>query len=196
VTETLRGSSVVRALVAKHAYTRRTEPFKLSSGVLSYDYVDAKQILLVNEHQAVVGAAIANVIKELGLTYDSVGGLELGAIYVAQALLLHEWSQNRQAVNSFVVRKQPKSHGKGLQIEGPSVSGESVIIVDDVVTTGDSILRAVDAVQAEGGRVQLAVTLVDRGTSAASKLEVRGVRYHPLTTFEDYGIDPVPDNVS
>lgn len=194
MTETLRGSSVVRALVAKYAYTRRTEPFTLSSGVVSYDYVDAKQILLVNEFQAQVGAEMARVIDERNVSYSSVGGLELGAIYVAQALLLHEWGESRRRRSmSFVVRKQEKLHGKGLLIEGPSVDGRSVVIVDDIVTTGRSILQAIDAVHAEGGHVALAITLVDRGEVASGRLAEKGVDYHPLTTYRDYGLEPVLD---
>lgn len=192
MTETLRGSSVVRALVARYAYTRRPEPYTLSSGASSYDYVDAKQILLVNEFQAEIGAEMARVIAERGVTYAAVGGLELGAIYVAQALLVYEWAESRAVSSSFVVRKKAKEHGKGLLIEGPSVTGQSVIVVDDVVTTGDSIMRAIDAVRDEGGRVDLAVTLVDRGDSASVKLSSAGIEYCPLTTYRDYGMEPVP----
>ncbi len=194
MTETLRGSSVVRALVAQYAYTRRTEPFTLSSGVVSYDYVDAKQILLVNEFQAQVGAEMARVITDRDISYSSVGGLELGAIYVAQALLLHEWSRSDRRASSFVVRKNEKSHGKGLKIEGPGLEGQSVVIVDDIVTTGRSIIQAIEAVQAAGGEVSLAITLVDRGESAKNKLDPYDFEYCPLTTYRDYGLEPVPDS--
>jgi orotate phosphoribosyltransferase len=191
MTETLRGSPVVRALVAQYAYTRRAEPFTLASGAKSFDYVDAKQILLVNEFQSQIGAEMAQVISDHGVTYDSIGGLELGAIYVAQALLLHEWAVSSVRVSSFVVRKKAKAHGKGLVIEGPSVEGQLVVVVDDVVTTGDSIIKAIDAVKNEGGTVALAITLVDRGDSAAVKIANLDVPYHPLTTYRDYGMEPV-----
>ncbi len=191
MTNTLRGSPAVRELVAEHAYIRSEEPFTLSSGAVTHDYIDAKQVLMINEYQAEVGRAMAAVISERGIAYDSVGGLELGAIYVAQALLVHEWAANRGRTQSFVVRKKPKIHGTGLQIEGPSLADRDVIVVDDVVTTGDSLLRAVDAVTAEGARVVLAITVVDRGDIAGSKIELLGVPYHPLTTYRDYGIAPI-----
>jgi orotate phosphoribosyltransferase len=191
MTETLRGSSVVRSLVAQYAYTRQTTLLTLSSGATSYDYIDGKQILLVNEFQAPIGREIARVIAERGVTYAGVGGLELGAIYVAQALLMHEWIERKERLASFVVRKKQKKHGKGLKIEGPSVEGLPLVVVDDVVTTGDSIIKAVDAVRAEGAEIVLAVTLVDRGDIASGRLKEIGVPYHPLTTYRDYGIDPV-----
>jgi orotate phosphoribosyltransferase len=194
MTETLRGSPVVRALVAQYAYSRATEPFTLASGATSYDYIDAKQILLINEFQDQIGAEIARVIADRGVSYDAIGGLELGAIYVGQALLIHLWSDSKTRASSFVVRKKPKPHGKGLLIEGPSVQGQSVVVVDDVVTTGDSILQAVDAVRNEGGTVALAITLVDRGDSASNKLSELDVPYHALTTYRDYGIEPVLDS--
>jgi orotate phosphoribosyltransferase len=192
MTQTLRRSGVVRSLVAQYAYTRRPEAFTLSSGVTSYDYIDAKQILLVNEFQAAIGAEIARAIEDYGVRYAAVGGLELGAIYVAQALLLHEWLETKTRSASFVVRKRAKKHGKGLRIEGPSVTGQEVIVVDDVVTTGDSIIKAVEAVQNEGATVALAVTLVDRGDWASERLAELEVPYHPLTTYRDYGIQPIP----
>jgi orotate phosphoribosyltransferase len=191
MSDTLRGSSIVRSLVAEYAYARRTEPFTLSSGVTSYDYIDGKQILLVNELQEQVGGEMVRAIEDRQVEYSAVGGLELGAIYVAQALLVHEWIKRSRRLASFVVRKKAKAHGKGLKIEGPSVTGQCVVVVDDVVTTGDSIIRAVDAVRNEGADVVLTITLVDRGDIAGSRLADLGVPYHALTTYRDYGIDPV-----
>jgi orotate phosphoribosyltransferase len=186
---TLRGSTVVRSLVADYAYTRRPEPFTLSSGARSFDYIDAKKILLVNEFQAQIGAEMAKAIGER--EYVAVGGLELGAIYVAEALLTHMWAVERRVTRSFVVRKKEKRHGKGLRIEGPSVEDQPVIVVDDVVTTGDSILHAVAAVRDQGAHVVQAITLVDRGDIASARLAELGIPYHALTTYRDYGIEPI-----
>lgn len=186
-------SDVVCSLVARYAYTRRTEPFTLSSGLTSHDYIDAKQILLVNEFQEQIGVAIAGAIEDRGVTYSAVGGPELGAVYVAQALLMYEWMVHSKSLASFVVRKEMKPHGKGLRIDGPSVSGQSVVVVDDVVTTGDSLIRAIEAVRENEGEIVLAITLVDRGDIASHKLSTLGVTYHPLTTYRDYGIEPVSE---
>ena len=93
----------------------------------------------------------------------------------------------------FSVRKERKEHGKQHLVEGsPLPPGSRVLLVDDVVTTGKSTLQALDAIESlDGVEVVLAVSIVDRGDQAASALSARGVRYRPLLTYRDLGIDPV-----
>ena len=92
----------------------------------------------------------------------------------------------------FVVRKARKDHGKKRRIEGARIrTGDKILLVDEVVTTGGSIFRALDTVVETGADVVAAVTLVDRGESAGRKLEDRGVPYFPMATYEDLGIEPV-----
>ncbi len=187
---TIQSAGAVRKLIAEHSLRRSTRPLTLSSGFESYDYIDAKQIMLVNSHQYVIGEAIAQVLEEFRTPCDSIGGLELGAIFVAQSLLVFDQTRGISR-DSFVVRKQPKSHGKGLLVEGPAIENRQVVVVDDVVTTGESMMVAVDSARASGADVVLALTLVDRGEIARRRFESEGIRYHALTTYQDYAIDPV-----
>ena len=88
----------------------------------------------------------------------------------------------------FVVRKEVKQHGTMKAIEGPLPAPCNVVIVDDVVTTGGSILKAIDAVEAQGCKVLLAITVLDRNAGATEALAARGIPYRPLATLEDLGI--------
>ena len=91
----------------------------------------------------------------------------------------------------FTVRKEPKPHGKQRLVEGADIGGKRVLLVDDVVTTGKSILQAWEAVVDAGTEVSLAVCLVDRGDEARERLREAGVRYEPLLTYKDLEIEPV-----
>ena len=92
----------------------------------------------------------------------------------------------------FFVRKEPKHRGTRRLIEGAQIaSGDRVLLVEDVVTTGGSIFQALEAVDETGAETVAAVTLVDRSGLAAAKFEQRGVAYYPMTTYESLGIEPV-----
>ncbi|HWC10306.1 MAG TPA: phosphoribosyltransferase family protein, partial [Acidimicrobiales bacterium] len=92
----------------------------------------------------------------------------------------------------FSVRKEAKGHGRRRAVEGAELrAGVAVLLVEDVVTTGRSMLQALDAVEATGATVVLAVTLLDRGDVAGRSLAERDVSYAPLATYRDLGIDPV-----
>jgi orotate phosphoribosyltransferase len=91
-----------------------------------------------------------------------------------------------------LVRKEPKSRGTRRLIEGARIgSGDKVLLVDDVVTTGGSILKALSAIKETGAKVVAAVTLVDRGDHARPRFDGLGVPYFPMATYEDMNIDPV-----
>jgi orotate phosphoribosyltransferase len=82
----------------------------------------------------------------------------------------------------LTIRKEAKDHGRGRRIEGNFQSGDSVIVVDDVITTGGSTLKAIDAIEAEGGKVLAAVVLVDREEGGRQAIEARGIPVFPLFT--------------
>jgi orotate phosphoribosyltransferase len=176
----------VVAIVKKHGLEYREEPFRLASGELSHDYMDGKKALAEGDHLRLACEAIIELARGAGVEFDAVGGLTLGADAYATgiALLAHKrW---------FVVRKQAKDHGKGKRIEGaPLEAGMRVLLVDDVVSTGGSILEALEVVQETGAEIVLAVTLVDRGDEAEGKFEALGVPYRPLITYRDLEIKPV-----
>jgi orotate phosphoribosyltransferase len=176
----------VITIVKEHGLEHREEPFRLTSGELSHDYMDGKKALARGDHLRTACEAIVALAADEGLEFDAVGGMTLGAdsfSHVIAVLTGKPW---------FVVRKQAKEHGTTRRIEGAALGpGTRVLLIDDVATTGGSILAALDAVRDAGATVALAVTLVDRGEQAAPKFAARGVRYRPLLTYRDLGIAPV-----
>ena len=100
------------------------------------------------------------------------------------ARFLHEGGEQtkfgRTKLQVFTVRKEPKGHGKGKQIEGNFKDGDTVIVVDDVITTGGSTLKAVDAIEREGGKVAFCLVLVDREEGGKQAIEERGIPVIPL----------------
>lgn len=172
------------ATVARWGYEYRDMPIRLSSGEESHDYVDAKRALSRGARLSEVGRAILELAD--GIEFEAVGGLTMGSDPIAMAAAIAGdklW---------FSVRKEPKAYGKQLLIEGAELEkGMPVILVDDVATTGRSILQALSALDEVGASVVLAITLVDRGEGTRKKLEARGVRYEPIMTYRDLGIQPV-----
>lgn len=176
----------VLAVVKEHGLETRAEPFTLASGELSHDYLDGKKALARGPHLRLACRAMIELAEGEGADFDAVGGLTLGADAFGTGIALLTGKQ------WFVVRKEAKEHGKERQIEGASLGpGVKVLLVDDVVTTGGSILQALDAVQAVGVEVASAVTLVDRGEVAAKRFADRGVPYRALLTYSDLEIPPV-----
>lgn len=173
-------------LLRERGYIRREEPFQLASGEWSHDYVDGKRALAGGPELRLAAEAVIARAGQLGARFDVVGGLTMGADPLAHAIAV------LSGARWFSVRKQAKDHGKGRLIEGAELSAESsALVLEDVVTTGRSLLQAVDAVQATGASIALAVTLLDRGELAAEALAARGVPYQSLTTYRDLGIAPV-----
>ena len=176
----------VLEVVRRLGYVRRDEAFQLSSGGWSHDYVDGKRALAGGAELRLAAEAVVATAAERGMAFDAVGGLTMGADPLAHAVAVVSGAR------WFSVRKEAKGHGRQRAVEGAELGdGVSVLLVEDVVTTGRSMLQALDAVEGTGARVVLAVTLLDRGEMAARALAGRGVAYAPLATFHDLGIDPV-----
>ena len=128
-------------------------------------------------------------IREGGWSPDAVGGLTLGADPVAYAIA--RTSRERPPpVDAFTVRKVTKSHGAQRQVEGCLVQGASVVVVEDVVTTGQSALRAVEVVSAMGVVVLGVLALVDRDEGGRGAIEARGYGLRCLLTLADLGVSP------
>ena len=178
-------AALIDILRAKALRTLDT-PIRLSSGEWSSDFIDGKVGLAAWKDLRVASEAIVETVAGAGLRFDAVGGPTLGADALAvgiAAMSDTEW---------FVVRKQPKRHGTQRWIEGSRVgTGSKLLLVDDVVTTGGSILEASRIVEETGAEIVAAVTLVDRSDSARPKLEERGIDYFPMATYRDLGINPV-----
>ena len=111
----------------------------LSSGAEADYYVDMRRLSLHHAGAPLVGKVMLDLVREW--EFDAVGGLTLGADPVAAAML-HEAHQRGRALDAFVVRKEGKAHGLQRRIEGPDVAGRRVLAVEDVNTTGRSLLTA------------------------------------------------------
>jgi orotate phosphoribosyltransferase len=173
-------------LIMREAYERRDEAFQLTSGEWSHDYIDGKRAIGTGPNLRLVAEAAIETCRSHGVEFDAVGGLTMGADPLAHAISLVA------GVKWFTVRKEAKKHGKQNQIEGAELAaGDRVLLVDDVISTGGSILKALDAIEPLGVQVVLAVSIVDRGKSTSDRLQERGVTYAPILTYEDLGIDPV-----
>jgi orotate phosphoribosyltransferase len=154
----------------------------LSSGLRSNFYIDCKQVSLDAEGAHLIGCLFTSLIDELAPHAQAVGGLTLGADPLATATSLISF-QRGKALAAFIVRKEPKGHGTGQWIEHTSGlhSGAEVVVVEDVVTTGASMLRAVDRVVAAGFRVAHCLALVDRLEGGRSAVEAHA----PLVSLFD-----------
>lgn len=155
----------------------------LSSGKEADYYVDLRRATLHHEAAPLIGKLLREMTADL--EFDAVGGLTLGADPVATAVM----HADGRPIDAFVVRKEAKKHGMQRRIEGPSIVGKKVLVVEDTTTTGNSPLTAVEAVRAEGAEVVAVATVVDRATGAADALHEAGLDYRFLLGLEDLGLN-------
>jgi orotate phosphoribosyltransferase len=180
--------SQVRDIVMKRtgALIKLDAPVQLASGDFSMDFVDGKLAVDEPDNLELVGTAMFAASIEADVEFEAVGGLVVGAApftFAVAQVARKKW---------FLVRKEPKGRGTNLWIEGARISrGMNVMIVDDVVTRGGSIIRACELVEQAGGNVVFATTLVDRGDFARGFFADRAIPYHPILTYRDLGIAPV-----
>jgi orotate phosphoribosyltransferase len=163
--------------------------FVLASGHRSSFYVDARRTTMSAEGLALVGELGVDRMGRRGWEPRAVGGLTLGADPIAYAIALAA-RQRGFAVDAFAVRKQSKSHGTGRRIEGCFEAGMTVVIVEDVITTGTSTQEAIAVVESSGGRVLGVLAVVDRQEGGRRTLEDAGYRVEALVTATDLGLSP------
>src|SRR5688572_1788936 len=147
-----------RLLITKSV---KTGNFTLASGRTSNIYIDARLTTMSPEGMVLIGRLGLEEIRNNGWNADAIGGLTLGADPVAYAIS-HVSASDNTPIRAFTVRKEAKAHGTGRRIEGPFQSGDQVVIVEDVITTGKSALDAIRAVEQEGGTVSGVLAVVDR----------------------------------
>ena len=158
----------------------------LSSGKEADYYVDLRRITLDGEAAPLVGQVMRRLTADLA--FDAVGGLTLGADPVATAML-HAAAAAGERLDAFVVRKAGKAHGLQQRIEGPSIAGRRVLVVEDTTTTGASPLEAVSAAREAGAEVVAVATIADRATGAGERLEAEaGVPYLFVYSLEELGL--------
>ena len=158
--------------------------FVLASGKSSTFYVDARLTTMSPQGMLEIGALGLDILVSRGWVPDSVGGLTLGADPIAFALTYASAGRSKP-LRAFTVRKEPKTHGTESLIEGPFRNGDHVVIVEDVITTGKSALRAIDAVEQAGGRILGVMALVDRQDGGREAISSRGYEVASLTTISE-----------
>lgn len=157
----------------------------LSSGKEADYYVDLRRVTLGGDSAPLVGRIMRALTADL--RYDAVGGLTMGADPVATAML-HAAAADGDSLDAFVVRKAGKAHGLQQRIEGPSIKGRRVLVVEDTSTTGGSALEAVEAAREAGAEVVGVAVIVDRSTGAADRIEDAGVSYVSAFGLTDLGL--------
>src|SRR3989442_3779489 len=158
--------------------------FTLASGRRSSFYIDARRTTMSGEGFALIGALGLERLAAQGWAPQAVGGLTLGADPVAYAIATAARARG-VALDAFTVRRQVKTHGTGRRIEGCFAPGDPVVVVEDVITTGQSAQEAIAAIRGEGGTVLGVLAVVDRGEGGRQTLETAGVAVDALVTASD-----------
>ena len=166
-------------LVEKAIRYSDTSDFKLASGKMSNFYIDCRKVTHNAEGKYLIGNIIFDMIRDLPV--DAIGGLTLGADPIAAAVSYTAFL-NKKPVNAFVVRKEQKDHGLKKLVEGDVQAGSRVVIVDDVITTGGSTIKAITAARAEGLEVAQVIVLVDREEGGKEEIEKYISAVKPLFT--------------
>jgi orotate phosphoribosyltransferase len=171
----------------------------LASGKESDFYVDCKRTTLTAEGHVLVGRLLFERVRRIQPLVRGVGGLTLGADPIASAIALTSFLEFERAggpggqyppgtIDSFIVRKEPKGHGTGQWIEGRKTipDGSRVVVIEDVVTTGGSALKAIERCRTEKLEPVACVALVDRMEGGREAIEAAGVPLQALFTREDF----------
>jgi orotate phosphoribosyltransferase len=179
-------NNLVEAFYTTHAF--KWDPnkgFRLASGLTSPYYVDCRALMAQPSARALVAGFAWQRLHHLPI--DCIGGLEIGAISIATTISDYAYTATpRQEWRTFVVRKQPKDHGLGKLIEGVVKSSDRALIVDDVLTSGGSLLKAVAAARGAGLVVTHALVIVDRKEQdGRRKVEAEGLTLLSLLTIDD-----------
>ena len=170
-------------LVKLHAL--RFGDFTLASGKKASYYLDCRKLTLDSEGANVIAAGILELIADD--FPDAVGGMAIGADPITAAVITCAWQQNNP-LKGFIVRKEAKAHGTGQQVEGPVEPGQSAVMMEDVVTTGGSSLRAIEHAREFGLKVDRIIAIVDRGEKSADIFESVGVEFQSLLHVNDLGV--------
>ena len=173
----------LKELIKERALLYSEEGFTLASGKRSHYYFDLKPILLDAEGLNLIAECMYEHIK--GCNAEYIGGLESGAIPIVAAICMLSWKKGRP-LRGFYVRKERKPRGTMKTIEGNLESGAKVVIVEDVTTTGSSVLKAIEEVQKKGCTVVKVISVIEREEGAREKLEGIGVEHSALFVKSDF----------
>lgn len=174
----------VRLATLLRARSLRTGEFTLSSGAATSYYIDARRTTMSGEGLACIGRVGLAALDQAGWRPAAIGGLTLGADPVAYAIA-HTAALAKRSLDAFTVRKSAKAHGTRRRVEGCLQPEADAVVVEDVVTTGESALQAVAAVEASGARVLGLLAVVDRDEGGRARIEEAGYRLVALFTAEE-----------
>ncbi len=159
--------------------------FKLASGKMSSYYFNCKPTTLNSEGMYLIGNLLYDLIKSRrSWKAKGVGGLTLGADPISNAIA-YTYCLKGEQIESFVVRKEPKKHGTMLWVEGNVSRGDKVIIIEDVITTGGSTIKAIDRAKKSGLKVLGVIVLIDRQEGGKEKIEAKGVKVETVLNREE-----------
>lgn len=157
----------------------RLGEFTLASGARSNLYIDARMTAMSPDGLALIGPLGIATLADGGWNPDSVGGLTLGADPVSYAIA-YASALAGAPIRAFTVRKEAKVHGTGKLIEGPFLPSDSVVVIEDVITSGGSALKAIDAIRSAGATVIGVLSLVDREEGGRERIEASGYAVRSL----------------
>lgn len=172
----------LRRLIAERCFTKG-KPFQLASGRWSDFYFDLKPAMLDPEGSNLLADLILE--RMAGIDAKYIGGLAMGAVPIALAVTLKSYGTSRP-LQAFWVRKEAKGHGTKSLTDGYLVDGSRVIIVEDVATTGGSVMKAIDEVKRHDCQIAAVITIVDRLEGAREKLAEAGIELIALFTAKDF----------
>lgn len=160
--------------------------FTLTSGKQATYYIDLRKVSLDHRVAPLIGQVMTDLVSGIP-DVDAVGGLTMGADPIATAVL-HQAAARGLSYDAFVVRKEPKDHGRGRQVEGPDVAGRRVVVLEDTSTTGGSPLAAIAALEKASAIVVGVAVVVDRSTGARERIEAAGYPYFAAIGLDDLGL--------
>ena len=175
----------LKEIIDKKSFSNDKE-VTLSSGRKSFMYFNMKSTMLDNEASYLIAKEILSLLPA---ETDFVGGLEMGAVPIVSALCPVSHLENRH-IQAFFVRKKPKDHGakkliEGL-VEGQTLEGKNVVVVDDVTTTGNSVVSTFDTLRRLGANISMVVSIVDRQEGACDLFKKENINFVSLFTASDF----------
>lgn len=159
--------------------------FTLASGEESNYYFDIKKAIFDSETIDLIATAILGHLKDED--FDFLGGMEVGAIPLIASVVLKSSKEGRP-ISGFFVRKKLKEHGTRNRVEGWIEEGSKVILLEDVTTSGSSVMEAVSVVEEMDCTVKKVITIVDREKGARERLKSRGIDFYALFKKSDFGV--------
>ena len=173
-------------------YGYKEEGIKLSSGLVSKHYFDLRKLLLQPSMNSVVSNLIHQKIVNLDKLYDAkancVSGLTMGADPLIYGICMGSYFRSQQPLNPLIVRKEAKSHGNKNLVEGIIPENPTCVVVDDVVTTGASTIKAIDALEEMGIKILAAYCVLNREEGGNEALGKRGYHLYSLFKKSDFGV--------